>query len=456
MKVWMAAALAAALVAGSAAGADYKTLRNLNAPPPIHLEPLPQGANARRIQFVRSVVAPKDGEAWGLAYYSIVVGDPDHPPPAPRFLNWNSGRIEGDGASFARIFNEEAQKAGFNTAGGDSVFADSEPAADLKVGVLIDDLKGRFCVDCPNLFNRNGIPASVVMTAHWEVYSSLDRRVIAKVTTTGGADYKSRLQGNVLPAIFEGFRENARLLLANEEFRKLVTTPVGAAPVAATPGDLTPITLRGGNSHLATSQAASAVAVVFAADGSGSGFLVSTDGYLLTNQHVVGGSKYVKLKWSDGKESLGEVVRSDARRDVALVKADASDRAPLDLRPGPVQQGEAVFVIGSPLGEQYQNTMSKGIVSATRVEQGLGFIQSDAMVNHGSSGGPLLDEKGRVIGLTDLGQIVNGAPIGLNFFIPIDDALRVLGLVAPAETAVRQAAAAPPSARPAKGEAKDH
>jgi hypothetical protein len=95
--------------------------------------------------------------------------------------------------------------------------------------------------------------------------------------------------------------------------------------------------------------------------------------------------------------------------------------------------------IGSPLGAQFQNTMSKGIVSALRDQQGLAFIQSDVMVNHGSSGGPLLDETGRVIGLTASGQVVNEAPVGINFFIPIDEALKTLNVTAPPEPALQQA-----------------
>jgi S1-C subfamily serine protease len=186
--------------------------------------------------------------------------------------------------------------------------------------------------------------------------------------------------------------------------------------------------LKTGAAHLAAAQASNAVVIVFAADGSGSGFLVSNDGYLITNHHVVGASKYVKLKWADGSETLGEVIRSDPRRDVALVKADAHGRAPLDLRPGAVEQGEPVFAIGSPLGEAQQNTMTKGIVSATRMRDGLPYIQSDVAVTHGNSGGPLIDSKGRVIGITVSGLAPAGTPIGLNFFIPIDDALRALSL----------------------------
>ena len=72
--------------------------------------------------------------------------------------------------------------------------------------------------------------------------------------------------------------------------------------------------------------------------------------------------------------------------------------------------------------------MTKGIVSATRVRDGLPYIQSDVAVTHGNSGGPLLDEKGRVIGITASGLTSNGTPIGLNFFIPIDDALKALSL----------------------------
>src|SRR5262249_26626483 len=150
--------------------------------------------------------------------------------------------------------------------------------------------------------------------------------------------------------------------------------------------------------------------------------------YLLTNHHVVGASKFVKVKWPGGGETLGEVVRSDAKRDVALVKVDAQGRAPLAIRSGDTHQGETVFAIGTPLDDSLQNTMTKGIVSANRMSDGLAFIQSDVAINHGNSGGPLLDEKGQVIGIAVIAILPGGASTGLNFFIPIDDALRTLGL----------------------------
>jgi S1-C subfamily serine protease len=433
-----------AALATAAHGADYKTLRNLAATPPVQVEPLPAGAKPMAVQFARAVLAPKVGEAWALAYYSMAVEDPDHPRPRLGLLNWTSGRAEGDASAFGRIFDEELRKAGFSVPS-ESLFGDGESGADLKVGVRIDDLKGRFCADCPNLFNPKGIPATIVMTSNWEVFSSLERKVVLAVTTTGGADYRGSLRSSFMPAVYEGFRENVRLLLANPDFRRLVTTTV--APTATAPAlpPTTPISFASARSATPLEQAARAVAIVYASDGSGSGFLIGQEGYLLTNQHVVGASKFVKVKWSGGGETLGEVVRADRRRDVALIKLDAQGRAPLAIRGGDTHQGEPVFAIGTPLDDSLQNTMTKGIVSASRSIDGLSFIQSDVAINHGNSGGPLIDEKGQVVGIAVLGLLPGGASTGLNFFIPIDDALHALGLTP---------AAAPPAAAPARVAAK--
>ena len=425
MRLWLGVLLA--LVANSAWSADFSTLRKLQAPPPVTVAALASGEKARSVEFARIVLHPKDGEAWAVVYFSQEMLDPSRPGPSTQFLTWNSGKMDAETSSFGRIFAEELRSAGFAAVGGDSLFDDSNAgSAELKVGVLIDDIKGRFCLDCPSLFHPKDVPANVVMAAHWQVYSSLDRKVIAKVDTAGGINAKAKLQDSVMPAVFGAFRENVRLLLASEEFRRVVTAPVGsgAAP-AATPQSTIALDIRGATASVP--QAAKSVAVVYAADGSGSGFLVSADGLLLTNQHVVGGSKYVKLKWADGSETLGEVIRADARRDVALVKTEAKARAPLALRHGAVQQGETVFAIGTPLEDRLQNTMTKGIVSATRTYEGQPFIQSDVGVTHGNSGGPLIDEKGAVIGLTVMGLHPDESK-SLNLFIPIDDALRALAV----------------------------
>jgi len=145
----------------------------------------------------------------------------------------------------------------------------------------------------------------------------------------------------------------------------------------------------------------------------------------------VGDAKLVKVRWSDGFETEGEVVRQHKRRDVALVKTSAHGRAPLFLRVSRLNPGDTVYAIGTPLDPGYHGTVSRGIVSAYRLGDGMSFLQSDVAVNHGNSGGPLLDERGAVVGITDWGRGPDSGedvPIGLNFFVPIGDALDFLAI----------------------------
>lgn len=162
--------------------------------------------------------------------------------------------------------------------------------------------------------------------------------------------------------------------------------------------------------------------------GSGSGILVSDDGFVLTNAHVVGDDKNVRVRWSDGIEGIGEVIRVSKNRDVALVKTNPRDRSPLALKRGAVTPAQRVYAIGSPLGKDFQGTVSSGIISADRVIDGLRFIQSDVSISPGSSGGALLDESGSVIGITVKHYLNGGQPAGLNMFIPIGDAMDFLAL----------------------------
>ncbi len=142
--------------------------------------------------------------------------------------------------------------------------------------------------------------------------------------------------------------------------------------------------------------------------GSGSGVLVSDDGYALTNVHVVGDDKNVRVRWSDGIEGFAEVVRISKNRDIALLKTNPRDRRPLALKRGAVIPGQRVYAIGSPNGKEFQGTVSSGVVSADRVIDGLRYIQSDVFISPGSSGGALLDETGSVIGIAVMGYLNEG------------------------------------------------
>lgn len=160
--------------------------------------------------------------------------------------------------------------------------------------------------------------------------------------------------------------------------------------------------------------------------GVGSGFILSADGYIMTNAHVVEGADEVTVKLSDKREYKAEVVGSDKRTDVAVVKIDA-DNLPA-VRIGNVDQlrvGEWVAAIGSPFG--LENTITSGIVSAKKRETGdyLPFIQTDVAVNPGNSGGPLINMRGEVVGINSQIYSRSGGYMGISFAIPIDEAIKI-------------------------------
>ncbi|CAB3643344.1 Periplasmic pH-dependent serine endoprotease DegQ [Paraburkholderia sediminicola] len=160
----------------------------------------------------------------------------------------------------------------------------------------------------------------------------------------------------------------------------------------------------------------------------GSGFIVSADGYILTNRHVVGDAAAVDVKLTDKREFKGKVIGSDALSDVALVKID-SDNLPVVVtgRPERTSVGDWVMAIGSPYG--FANTVTAGIVSAKSRslpgEAYIPFIQTDVPINPGNSGGPLFDLDGRVIAINSMIYSKTGSYQGLSFAIPIDVALNV-------------------------------
>jgi S1-C subfamily serine protease/predicted secreted protein len=264
----------------------------------------------------------------------------------------------------------------------------------------------------------------------WQVYSGLRKSVIARIQTHGEANIVNTVTGGAEQLLVSAFRENVRSLIASPDFRKSLSSGPTQVGEVVGPTSFPAIRLAGAGDAAPRSlnEAIASVVLVSAGRSQGSGFLASTDGFILTDRHVVGDAQAVIIRWSDGVETPGEVVRSDKVRDVALIKTDPRGRLPLKLGRDPLQPGDTVFAIGTPLNAKFQSTVTRGIVSAYRTFEGLKFVQSDVSVNPGSSGGPLLDEKGVVIALTEIGYRVGGAPTEINLFTPVEEALRFLGL----------------------------
>ncbi len=160
--------------------------------------------------------------------------------------------------------------------------------------------------------------------------------------------------------------------------------------------------------------------------GVGSGFILTADGYIMTNAHVVDGADEVLVTLTDDREFKARIVGADKRSDVAVVKIEATGLPA--VRVGDVSRlkvGEWVMAIGSPFG--LKNTVTAGIVSAKQRDTGeyLPFIQTDVAINPGNSGGPLINMRGEVVGINSQIYSRSGGFMGISFAIPMDEAIRV-------------------------------
>ena len=160
----------------------------------------------------------------------------------------------------------------------------------------------------------------------------------------------------------------------------------------------------------------------------GSGFIIGSDGYILTNAHVVSQAEEVLVKLNDKREFKAKIIGFDKRTDVALIKIDATSLPKVVIGdPNALKVGEWVAAIGSPFG--LENTMTAGIVSAKGralpQENYVPFIQTDVAINPGNSGGPLFNLRGEVVGINSQIYSRSGGSMGLSFSIPIDVAIDV-------------------------------
>lgn len=165
-------------------------------------------------------------------------------------------------------------------------------------------------------------------------------------------------------------------------------------------------------------------------EGIGSGFIINEEGYILTNYHVVKGAQEISVTLSNDVTTTAQIVNYDENQDVAMIKiTDESVKIPATVELGDsdsLQPGEEVIAIGTPLSTELSSTVTKGIISATSrsvaVESGvtMNLIQTDAAINAGNSGGPLVNTKGEVVGINS-SKISGEAVEGIGFSIPIND-----------------------------------
>lgn len=388
------------------------------APTPMPMA-VPTGATTKPLQLSRVVLKLPRSTKIGMVSGGMLC--------IPReALTMRGGSVEITDAEFDDVFRQEFRSANVTVVGDpDALFEDpADAGAELLIGALVTGMRADVCFPNTRFMPEEKADASISVT--WQAYSTLDRRVVFEASTSGSASSDNSFED----AVYGAFANATRALLADARFRDLI---VEGGPAPAATGGAAAVPLRvsvpaepllAGSVRTNMARIRSAVVTVFSPAGQGSGFFIDGAGRLVTNAHVAGKAERVKVRIADGRELLARVVASDWRRDVALLKIDEVSPAFLPIGAAAGMVGGDVYAVGSPLGERQEATVSKGILSGERMREGQRFLQSDVNVQHGSSGGPLLDEHGNVIGIAQSGLAPQGVAAGINFFIPIEDVVR--------------------------------
>ncbi|MGH0036500.1 MAG: trypsin-like peptidase domain-containing protein [Myxococcota bacterium] len=360
-----------------------------------------------------------------------------------------------DGAPLTRMavgFEGVARKLGYRVVEAGGPAAPSPIAGGGRVESLIltstiTDIQFDVCVPAfsrtrGDLYSRS----SAKMSVRWELREPLTGRVLYSGKTRGGyRDGTLRRSDDALDAIVKAHSSAAERLFADAAFAALLDPdePEARRMLEATRRELThaplpPLDIRyaghmGLFKRFDFDQLRRSTVTVKSGPGHGSGFLLAGRHYVLTNWHVVRASPDdLRVVFGASTGVPAQVVRGDPDRDVALLKlARPAPVEPLALATAAPQVGDVIYVIGTPLDQSLRQSVTRGIVSANRTMNGLAFLQTDAAISPGNSGGPAFNERGEVIGLAVAGIFSRaGGSMNINYLIPIDDALRRMSVVA--------------------------
>lgn len=329
-----------------------------------------------------------------------------------------------------------------------------QQGADLLVGANITEVHLDARVSCNFVSNRSeGMRAQTTMTVDWQIFDPARREVVLRLSGNGRYESDQLLAVDAGVPLQLAFADAVNNLAADPQLRALLqqaaSATAGPAPKIRQPLPRLPLSQQP-IAEISEAVRNATVLIEVGNGGHGSGFLVSASGFMVTNAHVVGSQRFVRVRLLSGRAVIGEVLQTDERRDVALVKLEGDGYPALPVREAPVRVAEEVYAVGAPRMEELAWTVTRGVVSAYRQAmppEKLDYIQADVPVHGGNSGGPLLDRNGNLVGICVLGLGMDAGKrnASLNLFIPILDGLDRLGLdlQGPAAPAGRQSAAVP-------------
>ena len=345
---------------------------------------------------------------------------------------WEGGMSEGMYRALLKGLEAQGLKAVGNP---DSLFGEDQGEAEMYLGGIISQVSVEVFHDTFIKDLSKG-QVNVELTMDWQVYDALERRVVYKKSTQGIANIRFTNR-QIDRGIYAASVNAMQKLLADPQVQGFLVEQGGsgatgqAGGAGNTAGGKATAQLEGQTFSIAEGDAISvdaarkSVVTVLVGLGHGSGFVVNKDGLVITNQHVVGSASKVMVLAHDGQKYPGTVLARNSKRDVAAVLVPGLPLAPLKIRTSPVTVGEDIYAIGSPKDIALAGTVTKGIVSGMREMRGVDWIQGDAAINPGNSGGPLLDSRGRVVGISTLARKESQ---GIYFYGPIVDVMSTLGV----------------------------
>jgi serine protease Do len=379
------------------------------------------------------------GAYRGGGSYTGCRGDGFQPKP----IHWRAGKVALEDAEVDDALGQELLRAGYNVVGTSDQLFESASRDSATAEYLLGGRVDAVVLDvCDELSMMNGSSlgtqsGEVSVDVTWQVFSLMEQRVVLETRSRGSAKLEEGVPDGEVELLLRGLAAATANLAADQKFHALLLQDVGPGQLTGSEVGGLPILLHkepipGGSISQNIGHIQAAVVTLRAGASLGSGFFVAPD-LIITNQHVVGTAPRIKVALIDGGEVYATTLRYDVKRDVALLQVESGSYPALPLRISKPNLAEEVYAIGSPIHESLAGTITKGIVSQLKQdENGLPLIQADVTVQPGSSGGPLLDAQGQVVGLAQSG-FTDGTDhsIGINFFIPIGDALKHLNIVAP-------------------------
>jgi serine protease Do len=272
------------------------------------------------------------------------------------------------------------------------------------------------------------------MNTEWKIFKYKEKKDDAKdvpLATINIETYGYRSKDNeeyVIPSLLHEASRDFMEIDTLYEFLNRISTEA----IVAQKGEVIKIKSSAGKSSPQTKDrfktAIQAVVTVTGTKGFGSGVVISPDGYIVTNYHVVQGEKKISVKLSQDIKLNADVVKTNPEYDLALLKLTASELKALPFaNSDETEIGDEVYAIGTPSDLELGQTITKGIISGKRTLENISFIQSDVSISPGNSGGPLLNDKGQIIGITTM-KIIGKGIEGIGFSIPSNVVLEMLNI----------------------------